>query len=91
MVRGERELSPEEIVEYVYNYRNEYITSQSRDSRGVGSNFISRSRVRPKWSNPPPGWLKINYDAVLDLQSGRAGVGVICKNETVMCSFEEIC
>lgn len=75
------ELSPTEIIDYVHNYRNEYMAAQSCSSRRIRSGFDPRSRSRPKWTLPPSGWLKINCDAALDLQSGRAGVGIICRNE----------
>lgn len=32
------------------------------------------------WRPPPPGTVKINYDAALDLQQGYVGVGIIARD-----------
>lgn len=82
LTRGKKDRSPEELVAYVHEYRDEYITAQSIQFRGGSSSYCGRNRRCSKWELPPPGWLKINCDAALDLQSGRVGVGVICRNDT---------
>lgn len=82
LIRGEKEATPVEIIDFVYRYREEYRSAQGGFLlSGNCVNFHGRSRLRPKWNPPPHGWMKINCDAALDLHSGMAGVGIICRNE----------
>lgn len=65
----------------MHKYRIDYSVAQSCFLKRIGTSYGLRNKIRPKWTPPPPGWLMINCDAALDLHSGRAGVGTICRDE----------
>ncbi|GLT53961.1 hypothetical protein SLA2020_271950 [Shorea laevis] len=39
-------------------------------------------QVRPKWSKPESGMVKANWDAAIDSQSQRMGIGMVLRDET---------
>ncbi len=38
-------------------------------------------RTLPKWQVPAGGWLKLNWDAALNMQSKKMGIGIVVRNE----------
>jgi phosphotransferase system IIA component len=38
-------------------------------------------KIPPKWRVPAGGWLKLNWDAALNMQSKRMGIGIVVRNE----------
>lgn len=55
---------------------------------------VQRMKVRPtdvttgtdlvKWKTPDEGWLAVNFDAALDVQNKRVGLGFIIRNSSYL-------
>jgi len=47
----------------------------------VPSSTVAVGRIPLKWRVPARGWLKLNWDAALKMQSMRMGIGIVVQNE----------
>jgi ribonuclease HI len=47
----------------------------------VPSSIGEVGRIPPKWKVPVGGWLKLNWDATVNKQSKRMGIGIIVRDE----------
>ena len=77
------------LVSYWESLSRHSDASLSFDSKGkqpASSSSDHAPQRRPQapaggtWSPPPPDWTKINIDGSVVVQTGQAGVGVICRD-----------
>lgn len=68
--------SAPEIVSFICKYVEDFKNAQERSKSGI-TGHQRRHKDNARWSLPPVGCLKINCNAALDLQAGKAGVGII--------------
>lgn len=80
-LNGDRCKMPAEIVGFVHSYVEEFSVVHPRPLLHIPTSMQNRRR-NLTWELPPPGSFRINCDAALDLQAGRAGVGIILRDHT---------
>lgn len=88
--RDENTRTAEEVIHYVNNYIENYLSAQVTTSSHTIPRPLSQRRLSV-WKPPPIGCLKLNCDASLDLHTASAGVGFILRNHlgiVIQCVLE---
>ncbi|KAM6576524.1 hypothetical protein CsatB_028361 [Cannabis sativa] len=79
------------IYDYVVKYLADYRKAQARTSSFTQQHHTTTSanipaattmteKPTPKWTAPPPGQLKLNTDAAINMSSSLIGLGAILRN-----------
>ena len=72
-------MSPAQILETAVSQLENYSKAEK------GRRMESHKKPAPtivKWRKPSPGWIKFNWDAAIDLECQRMGIGIIARDHT---------
>ncbi|KAF5479796.1 hypothetical protein F2P56_000588 [Juglans regia] len=77
----EKKLScPKYLVKGSLESLFEFKATQSLTKQGVKRNN-NNARIAMRWERPENGWVKVNWDAALNLKERRMGAGIIVRDE----------
>jgi hypothetical protein len=70
--------NPNILIQETVKYMKEF--EEANEKVFPGSN-VNNNAPTIKWTAPPIGWYKANWDVALDKVQGRMGIGVVVREE----------
>jgi ribonuclease HI len=77
VVHGGRFVHPNVVVQQTITAVRNY---QEIVAKGQQHGVINSLDSSGKWQAPPPGWVKANWDASVDIKSGKVGLGAVVRD-----------